>query len=801
MTQQHDFLRFTDWKNEFELEDFYKFLSEFDIHQPDFLTWIEQNQAPYIYFQFYSLLVKNYLNQQLNIADILTFILSHKPDSRGALISLIKHPQQKYPDILDLGQFEQALLQHLKQHDIANYFTEFESLFSGCCLHYFRFQKLPTYLCQHVTSVNNDLVRALAQCSYWHNQDYGILDKLLEFTQRGHRYSVFHDLKNWAERSEDLRIKEKIARIMQFTLNDLLKDQTPYFYEPYLNALHNHQANTIEGYIDFYRYLPNAQTREHLSQFIENGNLHIAIRFESVLVYFLTFQQQHSLKEQLTQQILTLPLGQRWGSCSSNNGFVYSYDLFKQTDFFSLDEILLALNSTQWCYGACKPLSDYSDDAAEKQKIIQTVIDATAAMIQRMLGVSAGHYLDTQHIGYLTDVLKNYTLAVQQRQQLEQILLDGLKQFISHFTEQKYLHKEMIELIYSLGFAVPDEYFDLLGVWTKLEFSWKNQGLTKEEVWQKLIDAEVIAHDAEFESQESFIQEVIPHLDFMTYDSRNNDNPFSYEVFKHFLKYPIQWFDEEDWSQIPSEKFIYMNRENPELEWKSINKFCFKYNEQHYRFFIYNFMNRDWVNNKSFLDVFNQILKCFNSDRAVYELDGTDDLFGRDKVYFSVNSEKFDQINQIINIPCIKPTFFIPEAKSLQFSVIENEFKKIVEECGFISQLNQMFIEIQKPQSIGSKDAQKWLISMIGEMRSRALVFLRHEGFFEQAIDIRNLFISLALSMIGDYCVSNQLKKKHPLWERSRYQGNNLDIQQRIKQLEVVFDEKDLANCLQYPYS
>jgi hypothetical protein len=798
MTMQFDFLRFTDWKNDFNLEEFKSFLAEFDIYQPDFLAWIEQHQAPYIYFEFYSLLVKNYLNHQQDIAKILDFILSQKESARDAFISFIKEPQKKYPDILDIVKFEQALLQYFTQYDISSYFTEIKSLFRACCLHYFRFQKIPTYLCQHVTAENYDLVQDLTQCSYWHNQDYGILDKLLEFTPHGHRYSIFDDLKNWSGSSEDLIVREKIAVITRYILNDLLKDHTPYYSEIYLKSLKDYETSMIGGYIDFCRYLPNSQTKDLLNQLIENQNLHISIRFESVLIYFLTFQQQHHLKEQLTQQLLTLPLSQRWGSSSSYTGMVNSSDLFKQTDFFSLDDILLALHSTQWCYEACKPLHNYTHDAVLQQKIILATIEAIAAMIQRMLGVSAGQYLDTQYIGYLSDVLKNYTLTVQQRQQLEHILLDGLRQFISHFTEQKYLHTEMIELIYSLGFAVPHEYLDLLSVWTKLAFSWKARGLTKADVWQKLIDAEVIASDAEAESLEGFIHQVLPHLDFITYDSRNNDNPFRYEIFHHYFKYPIKWLTEEDFNQMPSEQFFDINHENPELEWKSIDYFYFKCNEQYYRFFIYN--HREWVNNKSFLEVFNKILKHFNSDRAVYELEGTDDLFGRDKVYFSVNPDKFDPINQIINIPCVKPTFFIPEAKSLQFLAIENQFKNIIEVCGFISKLNQMFIEIPSPQAVGSKDAQKWLISMIGEMRSQALVFLLHEDFFEQAIDIRNLFISLALNMIGDYCVANQLKGKNPLWERTRYQGDNSDQQQRIKQLDHIFEENDLANYLKYPY-
>lgn len=807
MAQQQDFLRFTDWKNEFEPEEFKQFLAEFDIDNPEFLAWIEQNTAPYAYFEFYSLLVKNYHCQQQHISKILDFLLK-QTSSIDAFISFIKEPQKKYPDILDLDQFEQCLIQHLQSQDIKTYFPEFKSLFSACCLFSFRFQKIPHYLCQHVIATNSALVYELTMCCHWHNHDYGILDKLLEFTQQGHRYNnIYHDLKNWAERSEDLIVREKIATIMQLTLNDLLKDPTPYYSEIYLNALQNHQAKTIEGYIDFCRYLSNTKTKEFLNQLIENQNLHIAIRFESVLVYFLTFQQQHPLKGQLTQQLLTLPLGQRWGSSSANHGFVYNSDLFKQPDFFNLDEILLALHSTQWCYEACKALHHYSDDIEIQQNIIMTVIDTVAAMIQRMLKVKADDYVNAAPIDYLVSLLKKYNLNTEQRQKLESTLIDGLEWFFAHFAEQKHLHKEMIEIIFSFEFKLPDEYLELLNSWTKLELTHQEKNLTKQQIWQQLIDAEVISQDAEFDPESPIFPNFLGHANMLMYSSRNNDNSFYGEVFESYFPHKIKWlYDEEQIKNIPTDQLIFLNRENTELEWKNIERSYFKYDEKYYTFFIYDFMGRDWVNFPSFISVFHQILKYFNINKAVYQLKDTEG-FGRDDVFFSAHPEKFEQVNQILGIECIEPIFFIPEAKSAQFLFIESEFNKIVKAGGFVKagglilSLNRKLVEIPKPQSLVSKDAQKWLISMIDEMRSRALSSLRHKDFSQQAIDIRNLFISLALNMIADFCVANQLKKKHPLWESSRYQAENLDQQQRRRLLDFIFEETDLANCLQYPYS
>lgn len=724
---------------------------------------------------------------------ILTFLILQKPDSRGAFINFIKEPQKKYPDILDLEKFEQALLQHLKYQDIPSYFLEFESLFNAFCLFYFRFQKIPAYLCQYVTAENTKLVQQLTQCSYWHNQDYGILDKLLEFSQQGHRYNFYYDFKNWAERSEDINIQEKIATIMQFTLNDLLKDPTPYFYEPYLYALQNHRANTIEGYIDFCRYLPNPQTKAFLNQLIENQSLHIAIRFESVLVYFLTFQQHHPLKQQLTQQLLTLPLGQRWGYCSSNHGFVYSFNLFKQPDFFSLDEILLALNSTQWCYEACKALYDYSDNIEIQQKIITTVIDAVAAMIQRMLKVNADDYVTDEPIGNLVLALKEYNLNTEQKQKLESILIDGLECCIAHFTKQKHLHQEMVEMIYSLGFNVPDDYTDSLSSWTKLELSYQAKGLSKQQVWQYLIDAEVINPDAELDLEKQIFPNFLADANMLMYSSRNNDYTFYDKFFEHYFPHKVEWFYNEEIKNIPSDQLIYINHENPELEWKSIERSYFKYDDKYYTFFIYNFMSRDWVNFPSFICIFHQILKYFNIHKAVYQLKDTEG-FGRDDVFFSAHPEKFAEINQILGIECIESVFFTPQAKTTEFLTIENQYKKIIQDGGFISSLNQTFVEIPKTESIISKDAQQWLISMINEMRNQALMYLNQDDFCQQAISIRNLFISLALNMIADYCVAHELKKKVPLWENTRYVSQDLAI------LDTIFNQQDLAVHLQYPY-
>ena len=89
---------------------------------------------------------------------------------------------------------------------------------------------------------------------------------------------------------------------------------------------------------------------------------------------------------------------------------------------------------------------------------------------------------------------------------------------------------------------------------------------------------------------------------------------------------------------------------------------------------------------------------------------------------------------------------------------------------------------------------------MIDEMRQQALNYLVLDDFTQKAIDIRNLFISLALNMVGDYCVANNLKKQFPLWKNTRYQNEVLNFKQKMDLLETIFNADDLAIHLKYPY-
>ncbi|AZM37576.1 MAG: hypothetical protein ACRC9I_11215 [Acinetobacter sp.] len=83
---------------------------------------------------------------------------------------------------------------------------------------------------------------------------------------------------------------------------------------------------------------------------------------------------------------------------------------------------------------------------------------------------------------------------------------------------------------------------------------------------------------------------------------------------------------------------------------------------------------------------------------------------------------------------------------------------------------------------------------------NQALNYLAQNDFSQKAIDIRNLFISLALNMVGNYCVAHNLKKRFPLWQNTRYLNENFNLKQRVDLLDTIFNADDLAIHLKYPY-
>lgn len=444
----------------------------------------------------------------------------------------------------------------------------------------------------------------------------------------------------------------------------------------------------------------------------------------------------------------------------------------------------------------CTGLYNYKNPI--QQQLIPAIFTAITSIIQRILKLNPDSYIiDGQYIRYLASVLKIYELSAQQRQQLQDILLNGLKEFATQLPNQKRLHQETIELINYLEFSIPDEYFDLLGAWTKLSFAWQAKNLDPETIWQQLIDAQAVAADAEFDPQEDFINLFLAHNNHITH-GRRSDERFNELIFEHYFDSPVEWLDEYELEDISPENIIHINHVSPDLEWGNVSYFIFKTNDQYYRFFIYDFMGRDWINNPSFLAVFNQILKLFYSNKAVYSLDEMEDYYGGDSVYFSADADKFEQLNQILNIPCIPSTFFIPETTSPAFFKIEYEYQQIIQQGGFLSSLTQSFVSIPKPQSLVSKDSEQWIASMDNEMRSRASSFLSHQDFLQQALNVRNLFISIALNLIYDLCVANELKKKFPLKQTDSYTTQNLTHSQL---LSLIFDQQDIISHLKYPYN
>ena len=183
LTDQTNFLRFIDHTNEFQPDEFHNFLEEFDINQADFLAWIEHNQAPWQYFHFYALLVKNYLNDQQSIQPIIEFAFSKDSYSIGNLLYILKYPQKKYPNLLDMQKFEQMLQDYIKQYSLDDLSSQLESLLPYYN-HSHYFHQIAAYVCQNLQVHHASLIRATVRYCRGRDHDYGVLQKLNDFIEQ-----------------------------------------------------------------------------------------------------------------------------------------------------------------------------------------------------------------------------------------------------------------------------------------------------------------------------------------------------------------------------------------------------------------------------------------------------------------------------------------------------------------------------------------------------------------------------------------------------------------------------------------
>lgn len=803
MSSQPDFLRFTDWRQDFMYEDFKKFVLEFDIYNPDFLDWIEHHQASYHTFSLYSVLAKNYVSQQQRIDEVTNFFISHNPSLHlKSNINFIKDLQVKYPDILDFHKLGDLLIDYVKQQNKANQFSNIADLVYYLLQHFpLVLTKLYEYLILdiqencYIDRKCKDPIWSLLAYSQDKDHDTGILDALIYCFQKNLKFETYSNyLGYWIKKTNHIEIKYKIIKLAHIAVCNALQQEEFYSIENYLKV---QKDNALEPYLSFLAYDEQQISIETLQRVIENENLHTALRFEAVLSHYLILKQQHPLKKKITQQFLMLSIQYLW----SKIGLIDDYDLFDKTEsFFNLDEKLLALKSSRLVSKVYRHLACDKQPEQYHQSIIESVLETVKYTFQWRLDqekeITRSYSSCEYEFEYLTKkLLCTYVLQAPQLDILYQNLIDGLELFIQELPDAHRFHEDIATLIYQLGFNVPEKYHRLFKYWIKLELNWKAKGFSNEQVWQQLLDAEVIYKEAIFNPDQDFEQQFYSAVYCLGYDRKEDwFGKFVMDVFETFFQQEVEWIDEDsnvDLNTLADDQVIYLNRIDPELEWRLFDGGCFKIDNLYYSFFIYKSMGQYWTNNRSFLSVFNDILKYFHFNHAIYELE-TDQ---RELSYFSAHAEKFDQLNQILKLPCIKPEFFTPEAKSPEFLMVEAEYKRIISNGGFSSYIDQNFIDIPKPHSRVSDEARKWLLSMQDEMKKRAFNYLEYsdENFIKQVIYIHNLFVALAIKMVYDPARMNNVKQQKPFLQAQHYRSVGLDQQQRLAFINMIFNSNTMG--------
>ncbi|MEY2864341.1 MAG: hypothetical protein RLY58_2048 [Pseudomonadota bacterium] len=795
LTDQANFLRFIKC-DDFQPDEFHNFLEEFDINQADFLAWIEHNQAPWQYFHFYVLLVKNYLNDQHSIQPIIDFAFSKNSYGIGSLLNILQYPQKKYPNVLDMQKFEHMLLDYIKQHSLDDLSSQLESLLP-CYNHSHYFHQIAAYVCQNLQVDHASLIRATVGYCRGRDHDYGVLQKLSDFIEQKNFICTEYDLRLWATQTKHCDIRGKISTLSLKALERLLRDPSQYHAENFVKYEFRRSEQPIIYHIGLLKNIHSTAASNLLSQIIENERLYILIRFEAVFTYFQKNKTHHPLKSSITQTTLS----GRWRLIEENHTIANDYDLFQASDFFTLDEVLLATNIQQWCYKASRFLHLYGDEKQQKP-VFNDLLNSIANETQKLLKEEDYQCMSLHfnQISCLCHALIQNGITPPQRQQLEAQLLNALQQCSTHLSNPEFIQRKLVSLVYSLNMKIPTEYFELLGTWSQLEITWQDKNIDLESIWQQLLDAKVIEHDAIFDDRQNFFGQFFRNLHYTYYD-RKDDTPFHDTVFSYFFSESVKWVFEENLDTSQLESIIDINHVNDDLDWKYIEYFYFLYQDKYYRFFIYALSHSLSIDQQSILYVCNQILRTFDSDIAIYVLEGdVYDAFGYDFVCFSAHRLKFEACNQSGLIPCHSPRFFTPISKSLAFLEIQDEFQSIVQAGGFASAIDGDFIAIPKYPLITSKEAQAWLLSMIDEMVSRThKQSLEISNQVEQAVNVRNLFVSLALNMIIRYPATvESLKRKYPLLQKTDFSADSCNLQP-AQVLDRIFDKEALSMNLQYP--
>lgn len=337
--------------------------------------------------------------------------------------------------------------------------------------------------------------------------------------------------------------------------------------------------------------------------------------------------------------------------------------------FSSLDDALHALEKGH-CYGACAVLRANKDNCiASRDKIIQKLIGAVQYYLDETINYFAQKKLFDQdkvkcrvyqhnaydcavNISYLNNTLNTYGMQSQEKIVLENILQNGLDQLIDHFPNE-YVLTRIADLIYDSDYDFSAKYVDLLSDWKWLKYQWQEQGIDKQQVWQQLVDVEMLKDDVYLEpdDNEYFDDDLLPALAESNNLVISDHKPETLcDVFENmtegFLQGEIKWIDDKNVATIPVDAWIQFNTPSQREKPNQIEYCYFEYMGKYYRSefdcSIDCFM--------TVIQAFNPFLQLFKPNLAVYLLPTDQEPV----LFFTANKEKFDALNEVLKIPVME---------------------------------------------------------------------------------------------------------------------------------------------------
>jgi hypothetical protein len=332
-------------------------------------------------------------------------------------------------------------------------------------------------------------------------------------------------------------------------------------------------------------------------------------------------------------------------------------------EFSSLDDILLALNKSRYCYSACVALRAKKDKySSDRTRIIEQLIREIEHTINQILLYSNkklknngkvmqfNDYQSITDIGYLNDTLNYYGMQPEEIIILQNFLIEGLDNFIEYFPENHYLKTRIADLIYDSDYEFPSKYVYLLSDWKRVRYDWQQQGIDKQQVWQWLIEVEMIKNDVNLEQFENkyFDDDLLPAL----YESNNlvisDHKPESLvdvlmAMTEGFLDIEIRWVDEKEITLGSKESRIQLNGLVEPTATKT-ESWYFEYMGIYYQC-VFDYTYTDYF--ASVIRIFNAFLRILKPDLAVYQLPTDQEPI----FFFIANQKKFDALNKKLKIP------------------------------------------------------------------------------------------------------------------------------------------------------